>query len=186
MQIQDKHRQRQTVIVLAIVCAVLQLSLAHVFGLGSGHPNFCFVFAACIALLMGGTTGTVCGFAAGLLFDLTTTGPLGLMSLLLTVASFALGMNVRNTFSENPQVAIVEGGIAAFAVSLFYSLAMLFTGEASSLIDVLFFRALPTAVLTFVAYLPFAFVLSHRNRIKSGLGSPQAKTLGSFHGGRGL
>ena len=186
MQIQDRNRQRKTVIVLAVLSAVLQLTFAHVIGLAGGHPNFAFVFAACISLMFGGTFGVVSGFAAGLFFDLTTTGPMGLMSLLLTVCSFVLGSHVRNNFAENPQVAYAQGGIAAFFVSLVYSLAMLFTGDATSIVDVIFFRALPTALLTFVVYLPFALVLSHRSRPARSLGSSIGRTLGSHRGGRGL
>lgn len=187
MQIQDRNRQRKTVVILAIVCGVLQLSLAHVIGLGSGHPNFALIFAICMALLQGGTAGVVSGFAAGLLFDLTTTGPLGLMSLLLTVAAFLLGSKERNSFAENPQVAVVEGGIAALVVSLIYSLSMLLAGDATSILEVIFSRALPTAVLTFVLYLPFAFVLSRTSRLNMGLGSGSiGRKLGSYHGGRGL
>ena len=187
MQIQDKNRTRKTIVILALICGVLQLALAHVIGLGSAHPNFCFVFAACMALLQGGTTGVICGFAAGLFFDLTTTGPIGLMSLLLTLCAFLLGAKVRNTFSDNPQAAYVEGAIAALAVSLVYSLAMLVTGDSASIIDVVFFRAFPTAILTFVAFVPFALVLSHRSRASMGLGSGTVgRKLGSYHGGRGL
>ena len=186
MQIQDKHRQRRTVILLCIVCVVLQLAFAHAIGLGNGHPNFMFVFAACVALIQGGTTGVVCGYAAGLFFDLTTTGPLGLMSLLLTICSFILGMNVRNVFVDDPRVALVEGALAALGVNLIYSIAMLIAGDASSIVDVVFFRALPTAVLTFVAYLPFAFFFSRSGRNKTGLGSSIGKPLGSYHGGGGL
>ena len=186
MQIQNRSRQRRTTVILAVICALLQLSLSHVIGLGSGHPNFAFVFAACMALTQGGAVGVVSGFVAGLLFDLTTTGPMGLMSLLLTVASFVLGYKVRNTLAENPRVAYAEGAIAAMSVSLAYSLAMLFTGDASSIIDVVVFRALPTAILTFLAFMPFAYVLSRSGRMGTGLGGSIGHTLGSRLGGRGL
>lgn len=186
MQIQDKNRQRKTVIILAVVCGVLQLCLSHVIGLGSGHPNFALVFAVCMALLQGGTAGVVSGFVAGLVFDLTTTGPIGLMALLLTVCSYVLGMKVRNVFSENPRVAIAEGALAVLAVSLIYSLAMLFAKDAPSLIEVIFFSALPTALLTFLVYVPFAAVLSHASRINMGLGGTVGRSLGSYRGGRGL
>lgn len=186
MQIQDKNRQRRTTVILALICAVLQLGLAHVIGLGSGHPNFCFVFAVCMALMRGGTLGVVSGFAAGLLFDLTTTGPMGLMSLLLTICAYVLGYKVRNALADNPHVALAEGAVAALVVSLIYSFAMLLTGDASSVIDVIVFRAVPTALLTFLAYVPFALILSRTARLGMGLGGSIGRTLGSRRGGRGL
>ena len=186
MQIQDKNRQRRTTIILAVICGLLQLSLSHVIGLGSGHPNFAFVFAVCMALTRGGSVGVVSGFAAGFLFDLTTTGPMGLMSLLLTICSFVLGYKVRNVLAENPRVAYAEAAVAALVVSLMYSLAMLITGDASSIIDVVIFRALPTAILTFLAFLPFGFLLSRQSRMGMGLGGSIGHSLGSLRGGRGL
>ena len=186
MQIQDRNRQRRTIVVLAVICGVLQLSFAHVIGLGSGHPNFALVFALCMALTRGGTTGVVCGFAAGLFFDLTTTGPMGLMALLLTVCAYLIGYKVRNGLAENTQAALVQGAIASFGVSLVYSLAMLVTGDASSILDVVVFRALPTALLSFLAFIPFALVLSRRGRQGMASGGAIGRTLGSRRGGRGL
>lgn len=186
MQIQDRNRQRKTTVILAVICALLQLSLSHVIGLGSGHPSFCFVFAVCMALTRGGTIGVVSGFAAGLLFDLTTTGPMGLMSLLLTICSFILGYKVRNALAENPRVAFAEVAVASLVVNLVYSFAMLITGDASSIIDVVFFRALPTAILTFLVFLPFGWVLSRQSHLGLGSGGTIGHTLGSHLGGRGL
>ena len=50
--------------------------------------------------------------------------------------------------------------VAALGVSFVYHLAMLLVGQSSSLIDALFLRALPTALLTIVAFLPFASYFS--------------------------
>lgn len=186
MQIQDRNRQRRVTVVLAVICLVCQLAFSHVIGLGSGHPNFAFVFAVCMALLRGGTLGVVSGFAAGFVFDLTTTGPMGLMSLLLTVCSFVLGYKVRNSFAENPNVALAQGAVSALVVSLIYSLAMLIAGDASSIVDVIVFRALPTALLTFIAFVPFALVLSRQGKLGMSPGSSIGHTLGSRRGGRGL
>ena len=186
MQIQDKNRQRKTVIILAIICGILQLSLAHVMTIGNGHPNFAFVFALCMALMRGGSVGVLSGFAAGLFFDLTTTGPFGLMALLFTVACFILGQNVRNNLAENPRVSLAQGALACLAVNLVYSIAMLFTGDATSIIDVVFICALPSAILTFLVFIPFALILSRQSRLSMGLGGTIGRSLGSHRGGRGL
>lgn len=60
---------------------------------------------------------------------------------------------------------------------------MLLVGQASSLVDVLFLRALPTAVLTLVAFLPFAYYFA---RVRAhGMGLSGRHSRGGL-GRRGL
>ena len=44
MQVADKNRDRRGTLVLAIVCAVLQLALAPNIGIGNGRANFALIF----------------------------------------------------------------------------------------------------------------------------------------------
>ncbi|MDM8270919.1 rod shape-determining protein MreD [Thermophilibacter provencensis] len=157
MIVADKNRDVRTCVVLAVVCLVLQLALAPNLGLGNGRANLALVFASLMALLMGGSRGVIAGFVAGLVFDLSTTGPIGLMAFCLTVSSFVLGLEGRDRMSGDfaSSVALFSG--ASLIVSLVYHLAMLLVGQASSFIDVLFLRTLPTAVLSIAFFLPFAY-----------------------------
>jgi rod shape-determining protein MreD len=160
MQVKDTNRFRRSTGVLALVCLVLQLALAPNIALANGRINFALVFAGVIALTQGGRSGVMAGFFAGLLFDLLGTGPVGLMSLLLTVAAYLMGIEVRNRIAEDASGSVVVYVISAIVVSLVYNLAMFLVGEASSIIDVIFLRSLPTAVLSVVAFLPFVYFLS--------------------------
>ena len=99
MQISDKNREARGIALTAIICAVLQLAIAPNVGLGNGRANLALVFAATVALTSGGGRAVVCGFFAGLFYDLSTTGPIGLMALLLSVCGFALGGEGRNRLS---------------------------------------------------------------------------------------
>ena len=162
MQVSDRNRESRSIAVLALVCAVLQLALAPNVGLGNGRANFALVFSACVALQSGGRRGVVAGFLAGLFFDLSTTGPIGLMAFCLSASSFALGLEERNRMAGD-----LASATAQFAVSLVYHLAMLLVGQADSLLDVLVFRTLPTAALTFVFFLPFDYYFS-RVHVPSG------------------
>jgi rod shape-determining protein MreD len=157
MQVANKNRETKGVTLLAIGCAVLQLALAPNVGLGNGRANFALVFTACVALSLGGRRGVVCGFLAGLFFDLSTTGPIGLMAFCLTVTSYVLGLEGRNRMAGDLANSMMLFSASALAVSFAYHLAMLLVGQASSLIDVLVFRTLPTAALSIVAFLPFAY-----------------------------
>lgn len=182
MQVANRSRELRTTAVLAVVCLVLQLALAPNVALGSGRANFALVFAACAALTKGGRRGVLCGFVAGLLFDLTSTSPIGLMAFCLTVTSFVLGLGQRDRMAGDLTGSVASFSAAALAVSLVYHLTLLLVGQATSLLDVIVFRALPTALLTVIAFLPFAYVLS-RVRVSGG------SSLGGGSGrlsGRGL
>ena len=160
MIVSDKNRDTRIIVVLALVCAVLQLALAPNLALGNGRTNFALVFASCVALLCGGRTGVLAGFFSGLFFDLSTTGPIGLMAFCLSVSSYVLGLGGRDRMSGElgGSMGMVLG--ACFGVSVVYHLAMLLVGQADSIVDVLFLRALPSAVLTLVFFLPFAYYFS--------------------------
>lgn len=157
MIVADKNRDARTVVVLAVLCAVLQLALAPNLALGNGRANFALIFSALIAMLMGGARGVIAGFVSGLFFDLSTTGPIGLMAFCLTVSSYVLGMEGRDRMAGDFGTSVLLFIAADLGVSLVYHLAMLLVGQASSIIDVLFLRTLPTALLTFVFFLPFAY-----------------------------
>ena len=109
MQVKDKRKSRRGVGVLALVCLVCHLALAPNIALGNGHANFALVFAEVVALSVGGPTGVLCGFLGGLVYDLSSTGPIGLMAFLLTAAAYPLGMEVHDRIGEDPgfRVAVV-------------------------------------------------------------------------------
>lgn len=165
MQINDRTHDTRGLWVLAAVCALCQLAIAPNIALGNGRANFALVFAACIALSRGGSQSVVAGFFAGLFFDLSSTAPIGLMAFILTVCSYLLGGDGRNRMSGDfgPNVAVFT--VSSLGCALAYSLAMLLVGSSSSIIDALVFRALPTAFLSVVAFLPFAYYFS---RLRSG------------------
>ena len=156
MQVTNRNREARTTVVLAVLCFVLQLTLAPNVGLGNGRANFALVFTACFVLFSGGRAPAVAGFVAGLLFDLSSTGPIGLMAFCLTLVGFALGLGARERVVGDLATSVVYASASSLAVSV----AMLLVGQSSSLIDALFLRALPTALLTIVAFLPFAYYFS--------------------------
>ena len=175
MQVNDTNRNKRSIGWLALLCLVLQLAVAPNMGIGNGRINFALIFAGIVALTIGGRTGVICGFLGGLVFDLSTTGPVGLMALLLTVASFVMGIEVRNRLVEDYAPSIVVFLIHCFIVSLVYHLAMFLVGQADSVYDVFVLRTLPTFILTSVAFIPFAYFYSR--------GRGNGPSLGT--GGRG-
>lgn len=171
MQVADRNRETRTTVILAVVCLLAQLVLAPNVALGNGRANFCLVFAASVALTSGGTRAVVAGFLAGLVFDLSSTAPVGLMAFCLTLAAFALAGEGRERVAGDLALSVTRFAVVDVAVALVYHLAMLLVGQTTSLIDALVLRALPTAALTLVAFLPFAYVLARVRVPSSSLGS---------------
>ncbi|MBP3892977.1 MAG: rod shape-determining protein MreD [Atopobiaceae bacterium] len=183
MQVKDTNRNRRDFGVLACICLVLQVAVAPNIALGNGRANLGLVFAGIASLLVGGRLGVLCGFLAGFVFDLSTTGPIGLMSFLLTIASFVLGIEARNRMADDFAGSMRLFSWMTLGVSLFYHVAMLLVGDATSLIDVVFMRTVPTAILTIIAFTPFAYVISHETGSALSLGGKPSKSARS-HGSR--
>lgn len=183
MQVTDRNREVRTTVVLAVACLLLQLALAPNLGIGNGRINFALVYVGCVTLFPYAKYPTVAGFLAGLIFDLCTTGPIGLMAFCLTLAGFVLGLDAGERAAGDLTSSVVRFVAISAAVSLVYHLAMLLTGASSSIVDALFLRALPTVLLTSVAFLPFAWFLSRARTASSGLGLGRH---GSHLTGKGL
>lgn len=181
MQVADKNRDRRGTLVLAIACVVLQLALAPNIGLGNGRANFALIFTVCVAFNVGGRKGVLAGFFAGLFFDLSTTGPVGLMAGLCAAAAYVMGQEGRNRMAGEFGASVAEFSIATLVVSLVYHLAMLMVGQSSSFLDVIILRTLPTAFLTIIAFLPFAWIYS-----RSTGGGPNLSMGGRRRGGSHL
>ena len=162
MQNIDKNTKKRLTTTLAVICVPLQLVIAPNLPIISGYANFMLILSALYAQLFGGRYGVIAGFLCGLFFDFCSTNPLGLMALLLTVSSYLLGMEVRNKLNDDPSVSITQFSVVAVAVSVAYSLVLVML-ESVGIIEALFLRALPTAVVTVIFYVPFVHILS-RNR----------------------
>lgn len=180
MQVNDTNRRRRGIWVLGLVCLFLQLALAPNIGMGNGRINFALIYAAVFALSEGGVAGVLCGFFAGLVFDLSTTGPIGLMALLLTVMSSVLGVEERNRLVDGFAHTLSTFGVASLVVIFVYHLMMLFLGDATDLGDVLLMRTLPTFALTFIAFLPFAYFLCRSAEGGSGGAHRRSRRGGRF------
>ena len=89
----DLHEQgagSRAFAIAAIVCVLLQAGLAPQISIAGGRVNFMIVLV-CLGVFSGDPTrAVICGFCSGLFYDLSAAVPVGVMSLLLTVGSFAL------------------------------------------------------------------------------------------------
>lgn len=169
MQVKDSNKKRRDVFILAGVCILLQLVLAPYVVVGNGHPNFALVCAGVLALSIGGREAVIGGFAAGLLFDLTSSSPIGLMAMLITVFSYVLGIEERNRFGDGFVSTLSSFGVGSLCVLLAYHMTMLLLGDASNFSDVLMMSAVPSFALTFLGFLPFAYRQVHKAEKRHGI-----------------
>ena len=152
MQVSDRNKNVRSITILAVICFILQIVLTPQVSFGGGVINFALIFSAAIALKYGGKTGVVCGFVSGLIYDLTSANPIGLMALLLVVSS--MGLIVLQTFG----------------VTFMYQLINSLIGSGGNFFEGLLFKSFPTMLFTILAALPVFYVLSHSKRSHSSLG----------------
>ena len=178
MQVKDSHKSRRSLIALALACAVLQLAVAPNIGLGDGRANLCLVAAACFALSTGGTPAVVFGFFSGLFYDLVTTGPVGLMSFELTLASLMLGMEGRNRLAEDKVGSAQITAATIVVVELVYGAAGFF--------QVLGLRTIPSVLLDILAFVAVGFVIRRRAASGGGFGGGKPGKRGARFSTKGL
>ncbi|WP_051353802.1 rod shape-determining protein MreD [Atopobium fossor] len=162
MQVNDNNKKRKALLIAAISCFVLQLAIVPNFGLFDGRINICMITAVFIALGIGGKTGVIAGFIAGLFFDLTTTGPVGLMAFELTLASYFIGMESRNKLIDGHGIVFQQFLIACVLVELIYALAMILTGHSTNILFAFGMHTIPAIVLDSLVFVAVLLIFSSR------------------------
>lgn len=149
---------RSRLIGIAVACVVLHLALAPQLRPFGGAFNFMLVLTASLAISVDSRSMVFIGFFSGLLYDLTTTGPVGLMSLLLALAGYGVALVSRGLASglgmETLRVVIA----AIFGVNLIYAIAMLLLGVETSILVSVGVHGLASTVLDVVACVPFLLI----------------------------
>lgn len=138
--------------IVAALCLLLQAALGPNLHVLQGTINFALVCVLLVGLSSQGTNPVRCGFVAGLLFDLFTTGPLGLMALLLTISGLVLAL-VGQGFSQDRGSRLLLGLVVVLAVQTLYTVMQVVLVSDVSLFDALGLRMLPSVGLTMIAFL---------------------------------
>src|SRR5690242_20408630 len=95
---------------LLFVAAVAQASVFSQIDVFGAWPDLLLVTLVAISLLRGSVAGALGGFFAGLIFDTTLLGALGLTSLVLTLAGFWIGRYGETTGRDRahaPYLAVI-------------------------------------------------------------------------------
>ena len=149
----------RVLVITFVVAAVLQLALAPQISLAGGAINFMVVAALALSVCVEpGTAGCV-GFISGLFFDLTSSVPVGLMSLLLTLGAYLVS-NVSQGVAPGLNLeSLRPTALAVLLVNLANGLALFLMGSESSLLYALGVHALVSSALDILVLIPFLAVL---------------------------
>ena len=142
------EKNNLVLVVGAIVAFVLQIALAPAVALFQAQPNFLLAYALVVAIVIPTQAGPVLPFIMGLLYDLTGTGPVGGMALLLVIACFLASrvfslMDNDTLFmplvmalgSISTALALSRGGSLVFAGAMGFGTLAAFISYTTQLFD---------------------------------------------------
>jgi rod shape-determining protein MreD len=133
--------------IAAIVAAMLlQVGLAPYIAIGGVVPDFLLLVVVTLALVEGPTAGASAGFAAGLIFELIGSGPVGPMVLVLAVTGYMAGLLHENMFAEGWLLPLTVLAVASIASTLAYGLMLDLLGVGGPFLLTFFTKMLPEAL----------------------------------------
>jgi rod shape-determining protein MreD len=100
---------------------LLQTVLAPNIAILNAVPNFVLGFVVLNAMFCGNIRSSLTGFSLGLLYDLTTQGPLGVMPLVFAIVSYSVSSLNKELFSDNWPVQVLFLLVAAFFSELLHA-----------------------------------------------------------------
>lgn len=158
MEFRDQQKSGSSIIALVIICLILQAGLSSQISIAGGTINFMVIMTAVFAFQGDASKAVIAGFLCGLFFDLTSSTPIGLMSLLLTIGSFVLvhSSAVQGGSTTSSQALIVF--VFALAIDVVFGLALFALGIQTNLLVALFGHGLATSILTALVSFPFVAV----------------------------
>jgi rod shape-determining protein MreD len=139
-----------TLAVLAVLAIVLQESVFGRLPLPGGRPNLVLVLVLAVALASGSSAGLAAGFGIGLLADLVSSHPAGVLALCFGVAGWLAGLLDADTQRSVLRPLVVVAFAAAGTYLGYDALLHLVNQPPGHGLD-----ALPSTVLYDVMLTPF-------------------------------
>jgi rod shape-determining protein MreD len=139
---------------LMLVVSLLQISFvtpATVFG---GHADLVLVTLVSVSLLRGPLAGSVAGFWAGLVLDVGAMQPLGLTSLVLTLAGYWTGRFGEATTRSSPHPPLIVAALATVWVAVGSALLNFMLGQSVPASELFGHVLLPSLVLNVLLAYP--------------------------------
>ena len=154
------EKNNLVLVVGAIAAFVLQIALAPAVALFSAQPNFLLAYALVVAIVIPTEAGPVLPFVMGLLYDLTGTGPVGGMALLLVIACFLASRVFSLMDNDTLFMPVTIFVVATFAAEMLYGALLIGLGLSASPVDAFLYRALPCTLYDCAVGLVVYFVMA--------------------------
>ncbi|MDR2491980.1 MAG: rod shape-determining protein MreD [Coriobacteriales bacterium] len=152
---------------------VAQVALAPNCAIAGVVPNLMIVATALTALSHSALRACVFGFVVGMLYDLASGGPLGVMALVSCIIGYALSTVTKGSFSESLLAKMAAVVLAALFGEMLHALVLGIIGYSADVLHSLVFVALPgvafDALIGLVALLVLNALGSRKGSGRSGL-----------------
>jgi rod shape-determining protein MreD len=164
--------------VVLFVAAMFQVVTVSALVFGGGAPDLLLVTVVVLGLLRGSVPGAAFGFAGGLVVDLLTLGPLGVTSLILTLAGFWAGRWAETTGRGRKLAPLLAVAVITILASAFSFVLHWMLGQEAPATYALGAVLMPTLVanliLAFPVYLLVRAAVSERDVLES---APEVEVL---------
>jgi len=148
--------RRWGIIAALAAAGLLQAALAPHLAIFGVVPNLLYLAVVTVALVEGPAAGCVAGFAAGLLHDLLTSGPIGPAALVLTLIGYFAGTLHENLFADGWLAPLTVVFIAGLVYETGFGFVLAVLGSGAGFFASLWRLMLPGAVyntaLAFLVY----------------------------------
>jgi rod shape-determining protein MreD len=164
-------------VTLLFVAAIVQVTIVGGWVIFGGTPDLLLVTLVSLALVRGVMFGATCGFFAGLVVDTAYLQPLGLTSLLLTLAGYWTGRYGETTGRDRGHAPLLSVAVITLLYTCASFVLRYILGEESSARVVFVESLVPTMVLN-VLLVPLIYALVRRLLPAQATSVPEVQLLG--------
>ena len=148
---------RIAIVVGAVLAVVLQIAFAPYIAIVSIVPNFVVAFALVVAVSRPHSYGAALPFVLGLLFDLTTGGPVGAMAFSLTAFSCLISRLYSSLENDTLFMPLAMMALGALLVEFSYGTLLVMFGYSAGFFEAIAYRIMPCfaydAVIAVIVFL---------------------------------
>lgn len=163
--------------IVVFIAAMLQAVIVPTVVLG-GTPDLLLLVVVAVGLLRGSVPGAVAGFAGGLVIDVLTLAPLGITSLILTLAGFWAGRYAETTGRGRRLAPLAAAGVITLLAGVFSFVLHYLLGEEVvaryALVTVLVPTLFWSLALAFPVYLIVRAAIHDRSTVEP---APQVEVV---------
>ncbi len=147
--------------ILVMGCIILQSTLVPFLKIINVHPDIVLMVIIAISVLLGFKMGTLFGFIAGLLLDISTGGTVGIYASVYTLIGFSSGLMEKKVFKDNFLLPLVFCFVGTFIKGFLEYILLRYSGISVSFISSFGVVVFPEAIYNAIMA-PFVYYLIYR------------------------